>query len=183
MLAAQNSPLTFAMDIAYGLLQSINERPTILTIGAFDGVHHGHQHLIGATVRRARELDCQSAVLTFDPHPDTVIHPERSRLPDESRRADRSDRGLGADLLIVLPFTREVMGLPAREFMDQIRSRSSPARAVGRMGICTWPAARGHAVAPARDRARARLQRAPGRRAGIWRGQAGELDTHPRYLA
>ena len=45
-------------------------RPTLLTIGKFDGVHRAHQHLIRGLVARAHELGAQSAVLTFDPHPD-----------------------------------------------------------------------------------------------------------------
>ena len=109
------------MDIVHGLPPAINPRLTILTIGAFDGVHHGHQHLIGSTVRRAREVGCQSAVLTFDPHPDMVIHPQRERmcLTSLDERAELIER-LGADLLIVLPFTRETMELTAQEFMAQI---------------------------------------------------------------
>jgi riboflavin kinase/FMN adenylyltransferase len=109
------------MELVLGLPQPINERPTALTIGAFDGVHLGHQHLIGSTVRRAGALDCQSAVLTFDPHPDLVIHPERERLYLASldERAELI-AALGADLLIVLPFTREVMGLTAHEFMSRL---------------------------------------------------------------
>ena len=109
------------MEIVQGLLPAINPQPTILTIGAFDGVHRGHQHLIGAAVRRARELGSQSAVLTFEPHPDTIIHPERTRLYLTSfeERAELIE-AIGADLLIVLPFTRAVMGLPAQEFMRQI---------------------------------------------------------------
>lgn len=109
------------MEIVQGLLPAINPQPTILTIGAFDGVHRGHQHLIGAAVRRARELGSQSGVLTFEPHPDTIIHPERTRLYLTSfeERAELIE-GVGADLLIVLPFTRAVMGLPAQEFMRQI---------------------------------------------------------------
>ena len=110
------------MEIVHGLLHSINGHDTVLTIGAFDGVHLGHQHLIGSAVRRARELGCQSAVLTFDPHPDLVIHPERDRLYLTSleERAEHIAR-LGADLLIVMPFTRETMGLTALEFMSQVR--------------------------------------------------------------
>lgn len=109
------------MDIVHGLLSAINERPTTLTIGAFDGVHRGHQHLIGGTVRRARDLDCQSAVLTFEPHPDTVIHPDQGRLYLTSLE-ERSEliEALGADLLIVLPFTRELMQLTAQGFMSAI---------------------------------------------------------------
>jgi riboflavin kinase / FMN adenylyltransferase len=109
------------MEIVHGLLHPINERPTVLTIGAFDGVHRGHRHLIGGTVRRARNLEYQSAVLTFDPHPDLVVHPERGRLYLTSleERAELID-ALGADLLIVLPFTRETMGLSALDFMANV---------------------------------------------------------------
>ena len=109
------------MDIVQGLPPAINARPTILTIGAFDGVHKGHKHLIGSAVRRARELDCQSAVLTFDPHPDMVIHPDRGRmyLTSFEERADLI-RDLGADLLIVMAFTRDTMDLTAHDFMGSI---------------------------------------------------------------
>src|SRR5215207_8058999 len=109
------------MELVHGLLHSINEHATILTIGAFDGVHRGHQHLIDSAVRRARELGCQSAVLTFDPHPDLVIHPERDRLYLTSleERAELIER-LGADLLIVMPFTRQTMSLSAHDFMSSI---------------------------------------------------------------
>jgi riboflavin kinase / FMN adenylyltransferase len=110
------------MELVHGLLHAINGHDTVLTIGAFDGVHRGHQHLIGGAVRRARELGCQSAVLTFDPHPDLVIHPERDRLYLTSldERAELIAR-LGVDLLIVMPFTRATMGLTAQEFMEQVR--------------------------------------------------------------
>jgi len=109
------------MELVQGLPQPINELPTVLTIGAFDGVHLGHQHLIRSTVRRAQALGCQSAVLTFDPHPDLVIHPERERhaLASLEERAERiADMGL--DLLIVLPFNRDLMALTAHEFMTRL---------------------------------------------------------------
>jgi riboflavin kinase/FMN adenylyltransferase len=109
------------MQLVHGLPQPINERPTILTIGVFDGVHRGHQHLIGMVVRRARLLDCQSAALTFDPHPDLVIRPDRERvyLSTLEERVELLDR-LGLELLIVLPFTRELMARTAAEFMQRV---------------------------------------------------------------
>jgi riboflavin kinase/FMN adenylyltransferase len=109
------------MELVQGLPQPINERPTALTIGAFDGVHLGHQLLIGSAVRRAQALDWQSAVLTFDPHPNLVIRPDRERLylaSLEERIEQIAD--LGVDLLIVLPFNRDTMALTAHEFMSRV---------------------------------------------------------------
>ena len=92
------------MKIVYGLPQPINERPTVLTIGAFDGVHRGHAHLISTTVQRARALGRQAAVLTFDPHPDVVVRPgnERPTLTTVVERAELI-AALGVDLMIVIP--------------------------------------------------------------------------------
>jgi riboflavin kinase/FMN adenylyltransferase len=109
------------MEVVHGLPPAINERPTALTIGVFDGVHLGHQHLLGATVARARALGWQSAALTFDPHPDTVVHPERRRLYLTSldERVELI-AALGVDLLVVLQFTRATMEQTAQEFMYHV---------------------------------------------------------------
>src|SRR5471030_2025439 len=48
---------------------------SVVTIGNFDGVHRGHQHIIDLVVARARESGATSVVVTFDPHPMSVIHP------------------------------------------------------------------------------------------------------------
>lgn len=93
----------------------------MLTIGAFDGVHLGHRALIGTVVQRARAFGYQSAVLTFDPHPDLVIHPERGRLYLSSldERAALLEE-LGVDLLVVMPFTEEIKQWTALEFMQRL---------------------------------------------------------------
>jgi riboflavin kinase/FMN adenylyltransferase len=106
------------MNVVYGLPRPINELPTVLTIGVFDGIHRGHQQLIGSVVQRARALGCQSAVLTFDPHPDVVVRPDQPRplLTSLELRAEQI-AALGVDLLIVMPFTPELMALSARDFM------------------------------------------------------------------
>ena len=110
-----------AMHIFHSLDQPISERATVLTIGVFDGVHRGHQHLIGSTVARARELGLQSAVLTFDPHPDLVLHPERKQLYVSSlERRTALIAALGVDLLIIMPFTNATKAQTAHDFMAQI---------------------------------------------------------------
>lgn len=109
------------MNVVYGLPRRINEQPTVLTIGVFDGVHRGHQQLLGGLVQRARALGCQSAVLTFDPHPDAVVRPDHPRplLTTLEERAEQI-AALGVDLLLVVPFTAEVMRFAARDFMLRV---------------------------------------------------------------
>jgi riboflavin kinase/FMN adenylyltransferase len=109
------------MEVVHGLPQPINERPTILTIGVFDGVHRGHQYLFSQVVRRAAALGCQSAALTFDPHPDLVVRPDSGRLylSDLDERVERI-AAEKLDLLIVLPFTHETMNQSALDFMRRL---------------------------------------------------------------
>ena len=52
--------------------------PCVVTVGNFDGVHRGHQEVLGMVVERAQREGASSVVLTFDPHPVEVMHPERA---------------------------------------------------------------------------------------------------------
>ncbi len=93
----------------------------VITIGNFDGVHLGHQHLIDAVVTDARESGVHSAVVTFDPLPLEVLRPE-VRLPRLTSTADRLDliRSLGVDEVVPIRFTRDVAGLDPIEFVRQV---------------------------------------------------------------
>ncbi|HND88264.1 MAG TPA: adenylyltransferase/cytidyltransferase family protein, partial [Saprospiraceae bacterium] len=48
---------------------------TVLTIGSFDGVHSGHRRILEQVISLARSCACESVVITFDPHPRTVLAP------------------------------------------------------------------------------------------------------------
>jgi riboflavin kinase/FMN adenylyltransferase len=110
------------MEIIRDLNQAHNERPLVLTIGTFDGVHRGHQHLARQIVERADALGGTSAVLTFDPHPRTVLAPDKIThiLSTPEERAQRL-AGLGVGLFVVLPFTHEVAALSAEEFLRRVK--------------------------------------------------------------
>ncbi len=106
------------MDVVVNLQTLTPTQPVLLTIGKFDGVHRAHQHLIRQLVARAQASGAQSAVLTFDPHPDTVLRPERDLrclTTIDERAALIAD--LGVDILVVLPFDAAMSQLSAADFM------------------------------------------------------------------
>ncbi len=109
------------MHMHYALESMRPDRPMALTIGAFDGIHLGHQRLIQQVRAAAARLDGESAVLTFDPHPDRVLYPERERrlltMPEERARLIEA---LGIDHLLVLPFDRALAQVPAEAFMQAV---------------------------------------------------------------
>jgi riboflavin kinase / FMN adenylyltransferase len=92
-----------------------------LTIGVFDGVHRGHQEIIGHTVKRARDLGVQSLVVTFDPHPAEVVRPgsHPAVLTEPARKAELIE-ALGVDVLCVIPFTPDFSRLPAEQFVHDV---------------------------------------------------------------
>lgn len=94
---------------------------SVVTIGSYDGVHRGHQLIIGRAVRRAREQGLPSVVVTFDPHPSEVVRPgtHPPLLSAHHRRAELV-AGLGVDALLILPFTSEFSKLPASEFVRTV---------------------------------------------------------------
>jgi riboflavin kinase / FMN adenylyltransferase len=95
--------------------------PTVATIGNFDGVHRGHQWVIGEVIARARTCNARSLVITFDPHPVRVLRPEAAQrliTPLEQKLALLDSTGVDATL--VLPFTPELSQMSARTFATEI---------------------------------------------------------------
>jgi riboflavin kinase / FMN adenylyltransferase len=98
--------------------------PTVAAIGNFDGVHRGHQEIIGRVLERARLLDARAIAVTFDPHPVALLHPERAPkliTPMPQRLSLLEQTGL--DACVVLPFTREFSMMSAREFAEGVLCR------------------------------------------------------------
>ncbi|ABP53846.1 bifunctional riboflavin kinase/FAD synthetase [Salinispora tropica] len=94
---------------------------SVVTIGVFDGVHRGHQAIIGHAVARARELGVKSVVVTFDPHPAEVVRPgsHPAVLTEPTRKAELIE-ALGVDVLCVLPFTPDFSRLSAEAFVHDV---------------------------------------------------------------
>ena len=98
---------------------------TVAAIGNFDGVHRGHQEVIGRVQERARQLGALAIAVTFDPHPMALLHPERApRLITPMPQRLRLLAQTGLDAALVLPFTREFSWLSAREFAEDVLCRA-----------------------------------------------------------
>jgi riboflavin kinase/FMN adenylyltransferase len=100
--------------------------PSVAAIGNFDGVHLGHQEILSAMVREAREQVAQTqrtraVAITFDPHPEQFLRPSSAlRLLTPIDERLRLLALTGIDAVVVLPFDAALASLPAREFVRRI---------------------------------------------------------------
>ncbi len=96
----------------------------VTTIGFFDGVHLGHQCLIGQLRNRARVLGLQCMVVSFDNHPREVVQADYvPQLLTLSEEKERLLRATGVDEVAMLHFTREMSLLSSQDFMLMLRER------------------------------------------------------------
>jgi riboflavin kinase / FMN adenylyltransferase len=103
----------------------------VVAIGVFDGVHKGHQEILGRTVEAARSVGGSGTVVTFFPHPEAVLHlrtapPMLTPLP---RKAELL-AALGLDELVVVPFDKDFARLSPESFCSVVLSDHLGARAV-----------------------------------------------------
>lgn len=109
------------MEIISDLTQAMNMPECAATIGVFDGVHVGHQFVIRQMMDDAQQLGYKSMVITFDRLPQQLFVPDfQPQLLTTLEEKCRLIETLGVDYLVVLPFTREMASLTAREFMAQV---------------------------------------------------------------
>lgn len=104
----------------YRSLEEVNLQNSWLTVGVYDGVHRGHQKIITKLTTGAHANDAPAVVLTFYPHPASVLAGHEIKcltLPDE--RADLLGN-LGADVVITQQFTRELSSVTAHDFMSRL---------------------------------------------------------------
>src|SRR5436189_227251 len=113
------------MKIFHGIENANIGKPTVLTVGVFDGLHLGHQRIMDRVVERAHAVDAVATAITFDPHPRAVLHPESA--PPLLQTLDQRLANLevlGIEQAIVIPFSREFANVPAEDFLsDVIRDR------------------------------------------------------------
>jgi len=112
------------MEVEKELANIAPQGETLLTIGVFDGVHAGHRYLLEKLKQRSAEKNLLSGVVTFNPHPQSVLYP-RNQLPGLSNLEDRvrAFKELGIKIVAVLTFTAQVAQLSARDFMSLVKKQ------------------------------------------------------------
>lgn len=119
------------MRLFHGTDNADIQRPTVLTLGVFDGLHLGHQLIIRTVVDRAHSVGAVPTVITFDPHPRSVLHPASS--PPLLQTLDQKVEGfgvLGIEQTIVVRFTREFSLVRAEDFLKDVVQERLHAREV-----------------------------------------------------
>jgi riboflavin kinase/FMN adenylyltransferase len=95
---------------------------SVATIGNFDGVHLGHRHIFAKIVAEAARKGCKAVVITFEPHPKMILHPEIRPFYLITSLEEKIERiaETGVDALILIPFTREFSKTTAKDFICSI---------------------------------------------------------------
>jgi riboflavin kinase/FMN adenylyltransferase len=109
------------MRLFHGTDNAEIQRPTVLTLGVFDGLHLGHQLIMQTVVERARATGGVPTVITFDPHPRAVLHTESA--PPLLQTFDQKIEGfgvLGIEQTIVVRFTKEFSSIRAADFLSDV---------------------------------------------------------------
>ncbi|HXD33896.1 MAG TPA: bifunctional riboflavin kinase/FAD synthetase [Pyrinomonadaceae bacterium] len=109
------------MRLFHGTDNAEIQRPTVLTLGVFDGLHLGHQLVMRTVSERARAVGAIPTVITFDPHPRAVLHPQSA--PPLLQTLDQKVEGfgvLGIEQTIVINFTKEFSMIRAESFLRDI---------------------------------------------------------------
>ena len=109
------------MNIIRDIQDYKSDKPTVVTIGTFDGVHLGHQVILDTLLKTGKDINLSTTVVTFDPHPKQIVNTDKY---------SDSIKILSIDTLIVIPFTLEFSKTNPEEFVREILCKNFKAKAI-----------------------------------------------------
>jgi riboflavin kinase/FMN adenylyltransferase len=105
--------------------------PSVAAIGNFDGVHLGHREILSAVAGESRALGARAVAITFDPHPEQFLRPQRApKLLTPTGERVRLLAATGIDAVLVLPFDAALANMRARDFVREILVKALSVSAV-----------------------------------------------------
>jgi len=119
------------MQIHQHLNTFASDKPTVVTIGTFDGLHLGHQKILNSVCQEAANFMFASVLLTFHPHPRKVLYPkeELGLIQTQEEKLTRLN-SLGLDHVVIIEFNQEFAQLKASDFVEQILIKGLKAQCV-----------------------------------------------------
>src|SRR5437867_13454088 len=105
--------------------------PSTTALSVFDDIHLAHAKTLATAVARARARGIAAVVCTFDPHPATVLRPERAPTPIATLEENLARMAvIGPDAALVIPFTLELSRMEAETFVGEVLAKTLGVREV-----------------------------------------------------
>lgn len=109
------------MEIIRGIKKLKIDKPTVATIGIFDGVHRGHKKILRLLRQRAKVVRAKSCVLTFEPHPAGILHPRRTPpMLVSTRHKLNLLASEGIDIAVLINFSKEFADINYGRFVEEV---------------------------------------------------------------
>jgi riboflavin kinase/FMN adenylyltransferase len=109
------------MEIIHGIKKLKIDKPTVATIGVFDGIHRGHRKILKLLNERAKDINAKSCVLTFDPHPSRILHPYKTPpMLISTRHKLNLLAAEGVNVTVLVNFTRHFADISPSNFVEEV---------------------------------------------------------------
>lgn len=110
------------MEVIFGLNKVITGKKSVITVGTFDGVHLGHREIIKEILHLAKDRDLTSSLLTFEPHPKTVVQDSPHKIKVLTTFEEKLEilQEIGLERVIIAKFSREFSEMNYKTFVEDI---------------------------------------------------------------
>ncbi len=121
------------MDVVVNIEQFDEKVNSAVTVGTFDGIHSGHQDIIGRLCETSARRNIKSALITFDPHPQTILNSKHKGYIKILTTVEEKSDIVGSfcvDYFIIIPFSKEFAGISSSSFIEDYLVKKFGAREI-----------------------------------------------------